>query len=324
MTTTPLLYFWGDDELVAGRARRPVRRRRWPARPATPLERWDLRGETAATAGADSPQLHERIATPVDVRRRDARGRVQPGRARAHATRPRRVVEAIGLLAPGNALVILEATKSGAKGPSPKRLADADPPPAARIAGGRPRPRPRSRLDRARGARARPARSRPAPPSELAERLGGFVTGGRRRPAVPDAASRRCELDKLALLPRSTRADHVDDVRALVAEATAGLGLGVHRRGRRAASRAGAGGSSTGCSTHDPSPSSLAVLHRRVRELLELGDRLARGANARRRGPGDGHHQRVPGRDAGGSGARLDDRRARRARSTGSSSSMRW
>ena len=41
--------------------------------------------------------------------------------------------------------------------------------------------------------------------------------------------------------------------------------------------------SSSDCSRRPPEPVLLAVLHRRVRELLELGDRLAGGANARDR-----------------------------------------
>ena len=35
------------------------------------------------------------------------------------------LLAAVGLLAPGNALVVLEATKSGAKAPSQKALAEA-------------------------------------------------------------------------------------------------------------------------------------------------------------------------------------------------------
>ena len=166
MTTGPLAYFWGDDELVIG-ARSPTS----PAGSATeagaPLERWDRVGGTAA---ATARRARRAGRDRRDVRGRHAGRRRQPGlrswprRRRASSCRDDRTCR------PGNALVSSTSSRtgkaSGAKGPvrrrrrSPRR----SPRPAARRAC-RERPRPAAcRLDRARGARARHRRSGRAPP----------------------------------------------------------------------------------------------------------------------------------------------------------------
>ena len=63
MTTSPLAYLWGDDELTAGRAveRLTVE---LGQQTGSPLERWDLRGDRNAAATLLA-NLHERAATPV-------------------------------------------------------------------------------------------------------------------------------------------------------------------------------------------------------------------------------------------------------------------
>jgi DNA polymerase III delta subunit len=272
---SPLLYVWGDDELVADRL---------VARFATalagelgaPMDRWELRGDLA-TAAIGVAQLHERLATPVMFGGGTLAVVTNPGAlVRSNATRDR-VVEAIGLMAAGNALAIVEASRTSAKGPGPKRLAD-----AVSSAGGRivaavaPRPTALGAwIDRE--ARERDLALGPGAARELADRLGSRVTEGDvdRRHLSRIASG---ELDKLALRHAIDGGPiTVDDVRALVAETTPGSVWALtdavgDRRSDAALTALDRLIDST------PEPVLLAVLHRRVVELLELGDRLASGA----------------------------------------------
>jgi len=271
----PLLYVWGDDELVAerliGRFATTL-----AAELGTPLERWDLRGDltTAATGAA---LLHERLATAVLFGGGTLAVVSNPGAlVRRNDTRDR-VVEAIGTLAGGNALVFVEAAKSGAKGPGSKRLVD-----AIKAAGGAVRqamaPRPTAlgawieSEARDRGLDLAPGAAR-----ALADRLGSRVTEGDvDRRFLSRIASG--ELDKLALRHAIDGGPvTADDVRDLVAETTPGsvwaLTDAVGERRQDAALTA-----LDRLIDTTPEPVLLAVLHRRVVELLELGDRLADGA----------------------------------------------
>ena len=270
----PLLYVWGDDELVAERLVG-----RFAAAMAgelgAPLERWDLRGDLA-TATTGAAQLHERLATAVLFGGGTLAVVTNPGAlVRRNDTRDR-VLEAIGMLGPGNAVAFIEAAKSGAKGPGSKKLVD-----AITAAGGAVRqataPRPTAlgawieSEARDRGLRLGPGAAR-----ALADRLGSRVTEGDvdRRYLSRIASG---ELDKLAL--RHALDDGpvtAEDVQALVAEATPGsvwaLTDAVGQRQIEAALVALERLIDT-----TPEPVLLAVLHRRVVELLELGDRLAAG-----------------------------------------------
>jgi DNA polymerase III delta subunit len=271
----PLLYVWGDDDLAAERL---------VGRFATglagelgmPLERWDLRGDLA-TAATCVAQLYERLATPTMFGGGTLAIVTNPGAlVRSNATRDR-VVETIGLMAAGNALAFVEASKTGAKGPGPKRLVD-----AVLAAGGRlvpaPSPRPTALgawIDRE--ARERGLVLAPGAARELADRLGSRVTEGdvERRHLSRIASN---ELDKLALRHAIDGGPITpDDVRALVAETTPGsLWALTDALGERRIDAA--------LTALDrliditPEPVLLAVLHRRVVELLELGDRLGSGA----------------------------------------------
>jgi DNA polymerase III delta subunit len=184
------------------------------------------------------------------------------------------LVAAISSLAPGNGLVVLDATESGARAPSQKRLAD-----AIATAGGVVRKFDSPR----RGALAAwieaEARQRtldlaPGAAKALAERIGGFVdlNDVERRFQTRIASM---ELDKLALY-RGSMPIGPDDVRAIVAEAVpSSVWAFTDAIGERRADAAL--GHLDRLLEDSPEPVLLAVLHRRVRELLELGDRLAAG-----------------------------------------------
>ena len=272
----PLLYVWGDDELLAERL---VTRfgAKLESELGSTLDRWDLRADPT-TAASDAATLYERLATPALfgggtlavvsnasalVKRNDTRDRV---------------VETMGLMAPGHALAFVEAAKSNAKGPGIKRLAD-----PIKAAGGTiasamaPRPTALAAwiTDEARdrglvlaGGAAR----------ELADRLGARVTEGDvdRRFLSRIASS---ELDKLRLRHAIDEGPVTpDDVRALVAETTpASVWALSDAVGERRADVA----SETLDRLLDatPEPVILAVLHRRIVELLEIGDRLSGGLN---------------------------------------------
>ncbi len=275
MTLTPLLYLYGDDDLVAARLVD-----RFAAALAGPdgvaLDRWTVRAELA-TAGQVAAQLRERATTGAMFGGGTLAIVSDPGAlVRRNDTRDS-VIETISLLAPGNAIVFIESTKSNAKGPGPRRLAD-----AVTAAGGRSvaamAPRPTALGPWIEGeARDRGLRLAPGAARELAERLGSRVTDGdvERRHVTRIAAG---ELDKLALRHAIDGGPVTpDDVIALVAETTPGsvwaLTDAVGERRSDAALQA-----LDRLIDGTPEPVLLAVLHRRVAELLELGDRLAGGA----------------------------------------------
>jgi DNA polymerase III delta subunit len=274
--TAPLLYVWGDDELVAerlvGRFRTVLE-----AELGSPLERWDLRAELPSAA-ADAARLYERLATPAMFGGGTLAVVTKPGAlVRRNDTRDR-VVETINLMAPGHALVFIEEAKSNAKGPGVRRLSD-----AVAAAGGTVAPAMAPRPTALAGWITDEARDRGlvlagGAARELADRLGARVTEGDvDRRFLSRIASG--ELDKLGLRHVVDEGPvTADDVRALVAETTPAslwaLGDAVGERKVDAAA-----------SMLDrllyatPEPVLLAVLHRRVVELLELGDRVASGTS---------------------------------------------
>jgi DNA polymerase III delta subunit len=273
MTTSPLAYAWGDDDLALGRAVDRLAAA-LAAEGGAPLERWDLRGEMA-NAATHLALLHERIATSVMfgggtlavVSNVGALMRTTVGRDA--------MLAAVGLLASGNAMVILDVTKSGARGPSQKRLSE-----AIKVAGGAITDHSSPKGGSLAGWIEREARGRgmalePGAAREIALRVGGFVD---ENDAVRQFQTRNAsmELDKLALY-RDSNPISVDDVRALVPEAVPGSIWGfVDAVGERRTGQALALLERLLAST--PEPVLVVVLHRRVRELLELGDRLAGGA----------------------------------------------
>lgn len=273
---SPILYVWGDDDLVADRLLARFATALGDAH-GSPLERWDIRADLA-NATTLAGQLHERLATSVMFGGGTLAVIANPGvLVRRNETRDR-VLEAIVLMAPGNAVAFVEAAKTGAKDPKPRKLVD-----AITAAGGRivtaNAPRPASfgawieSEARERGLTLASGAAR-----ELAERLGGRVTEGDvDRRYLSRIAS--MELDKLALRHLDNGAPvSVDDVRALVASATPGsvwaLTDAVGERRQDVALAA-----LDRLLDVTPEPVLLAVLHRRIVEMLELGDRVARGAD---------------------------------------------
>jgi DNA polymerase III delta subunit len=272
VTISPLAFFWGDDELLASRAID-----RFEADLATesgaPMERWMLRGNRNAASGLIA-DLHERVATPVMFGGGTLAIVLNPGALVVKGDDRDAFLTVMTLVAPGNALVILESSRSGAKSPTPKRLAD-----AVAAGGGTVRQFKSPREGALAGwieaeARDRDLQLAPGTAKTLAERIGGFVreADAERTQQTRIAAM---ELDKLALY-RGEAPITPDDVRALVAEAVPGsVWAFTDAVGERRVERA-LGWLDRLLET-TPEPVLLAVLHRRIRELIETGDRLGLG-----------------------------------------------
>jgi DNA polymerase III delta subunit len=182
---------------------------------------------------------------------------------------------ALTTVAPGNGLAVLEEVESSVRDAPNKTLSE-----AIRAAGGvvRQVKAPREGelamwLDVR--ARERNLRFGPGAARELATRVGGFVREGdverqqQGRTAV-------MELEKLALRHAQGEAITIDDVQALVPEAIPGsMWAFVDAVGMR--QRARALEFLERLIEDKPAPVLLAVLHRRLRELIEVQDRLDRG-----------------------------------------------
>jgi DNA polymerase III delta subunit len=266
-------FFWGDDDLAAGRA---VGRMAEAIASGSggPVERLDIRGDRNQAVQLIG-QLHERVATQ-SMFGGGTLGVVTNVGALTVTNEGRDALLAIlPLIAPGSGVAFVEATASGAKEPGQKRVVD-----AVKAIGGEIRAFRAPKAGELAGwieseARERQMRLAPGAARELAQRVGGFV--------LDNDADRRnqtrmtaLELDKLALY-RPTEPVSAEDVKALVPEAVPGsvwaftdaVGL---RDGGRAAALLDRLAATT------PEPVLLAVLHRRIRELLEVADHLAAGA----------------------------------------------
>ncbi len=274
MSVSPLLYIWGDDELAAARAVDRLATA-MDEESGVPLERWELRGQRNGAA-AQLADLHERIGTAVMFGGGTMAVVTNVGSLMVSTEGRDAVLATVDLLAPGNALVFLEAARSGAKGPSRKALTD-----KITAAGGQVLQRQSPKGGALAGWIEREAQERqitlgPGAAKELATRVGGFVDQGdaERRYQTLTAST---ELDKLALY-RGAAPVTVEDVRMLVAEAVPGTIWGfVDAVGERKPEAALA--SLERLLEATPEPVLIVVLHRRVRELLELSDRLAGGAS---------------------------------------------
>ena len=269
----PLAYFWGDDAYGLDAAVDALRND--PARfPGGPPERW--RPETERTEpGRLLGEVHERLATGSMfgggslVILRGAGGVIRSNDQRDL------LLAAIASLAPGNGLAIVEETESGAKEPPSKILSE-----AIRSNGGEVRQFKALREGALAGwieerARERQIKLAGGVARELATRVGGFVREGdverqqQGRIAV-------MELEKLALRHVDDQPVTVEDVQALVPEAVPGsMWAFVDAVGTR--QRVRALELLERLIEDKPAPVLLAVLHRRIRELIEVQDRLERG-----------------------------------------------
>jgi DNA polymerase III delta subunit len=181
----------------------------------------------------------------------------------------------LATVAPGNGLAIVEETESGGREAPSKTVAE-----AIRSAGGvvaqlqAPREGALAAWIETR-ARERDIKLANGAARELATRVGGFIREGdverqqQGRIAV-------MELEKLALRHADESPVTADDVRELVAEAVPGsMWAFVDAVAMR--QRARALEFLERLIEHKPAPVLLAVLHRRIRELIEVQDRLERG-----------------------------------------------
>jgi DNA polymerase-3 subunit delta len=271
--TAPLAYFWGDDAYGLDAAVDAFRAD--PNRfPEGAPERWRPetdRGEPARLLG----EIRERLGTGSMFGAgsiaivRGASILIRSGEGRDA------LLGALETIAPGNGLAIVEETESGVKDPPSKVLSE-----AIRAAGGDVRTFVAPRQDALGGwielrARERGIALERGAARELATRVGGFIREGdverqqQGRIAV-------MELEKLALRHAPGEPVTVDDVQALVSEAIPGsVWAFVDAVGSR--QRARALELLERLIEDKPAPVLLAVLHRRLRELIEVQDRLERG-----------------------------------------------
>ena len=244
----------------------------------TAASRWSggTCGAAATPPRAQIAEVHGRVATPVMFGGGTLAVVTNAGALAVRTEDRDALLGLIPLVAPGNALVILEQAASGAKEPGQAKLAD-----AIKAAGGvvrlfeSPREGALAAWIESEG-RDRGLRLGPGAAKELASRIGGFV---RESDAERRDQTRRAsiELDKLALY-RPDAPIAAEDVRDLVAEAVPGSAWAFAdavavRDGPKATRLL-----DTLAETM-PEPVIVVVLHRRLRELIEVLDRLPRAKN---------------------------------------------
>jgi DNA polymerase III subunit delta len=268
----PVAYFWGDDDLAAARAVARMAETLGERNGGT-VERVELRGDRNQ-AGGQIGQLHQLVATESMFGGGSLAVVTNAGALTVRNDDRDALLAVLPLVAPGSGIVFLEASPSGAREPGQKRLVD-----AVKKAGGEVRGFKAPKAGELAGwieaeARERGLRLEQGAARTLATRVGAFVTDNdadrRNQTMIADR-----ELDKLALYrPDGTVSS--EDVEALVAEAVPGsVWAFTDAVGRRDVARAADLLDRLAETT--PEPVLLAVLHRRVRELIEVADRLAAG-----------------------------------------------
>jgi DNA polymerase III delta subunit len=270
--SAPLAYFWGDDAYGLESAVEAFRKD--PSRfPAGPPDRWrpDERPESGRLLG----EIRERLGTGT-MFGSGSLAIVSGAGALVRSSAGREEFAAIiATVAPGNGLAIVEETESTVREAPSKVIAE-----QIRAAGGviqvikAPVQGALSAWIEAR-ARERAIKLASGAAQELATRIGGFIREGdverqhQGRIAV-------MELEKLALRHRDDDPVTAEDVRDLVSEAVPGstwafvdaIGMRQRARALELLER---------LIEDKPAPVLLAVLHRRIRELIEVQDRLERG-----------------------------------------------
>ena len=268
----PIAYFWGDDDLGSSRAIGRMAEA-IGARNGGPVERFEVRGDRNQAA-AQIADLHQRVATQSMFGGGSLAVVTNAGALTVRNEDRDALVAVLPLVAPGSGVVFVEASPSGARQPGLKRLVD-----AVQQAGGEIRAFRAPKAGELAGwieaeARERGLRLGQGASRAMATRVGGFVTDNdadrRNQTMIVDR-----ELDKLALY-RPDGEIKADDVEALVAEAVPGsVWAFTDAVGRRDLARASELLDRLAATT--PEPVLLAVLHRRIRELVEVADRLASG-----------------------------------------------
>ena len=271
-TASAVAYFWGDDDLASSRAVLRLAEAIGATHGGS-VERFEVRGDRNQ-AGAQIADLHQRVATQSMFGGGSLAVVSNAGALTVRNEDRDALISVLGLVAPGSGVVFVEASQSGAREPGQKRLVD-----AVRAAGGEIRAFKAPKAGELAGwieaeARERGLQLGQGASRALASRVGGFVTDNdadrRNQTMIVDR-----ELDKLALY-RPDGAVSADDVEALVAEAVPGsVWAFTDAVGRRDVARASELLDRLAATT--PEPVLLAVLHRRIRELVEVADRLAAG-----------------------------------------------
>jgi len=271
--TAPIAFFWGDDELSAARAVD-----RFAAALATesggPVERVEIRGDRNQ-ASAVIGHVNGLLATQSMFGGGTLAVVTNVGALTVKGDDRDALLATLALVAPGNGVVFVESTATGAKEPGQKRLVD-----AIKAAGGEIRAFWAPKAGELAGWIESEAKERgvvlgAGAARELASRVGGYVVDNDadRRNQTRGAAQ---ELDKLALY-RGGQSVSADDVKAIVSEAIPGsVWAFTDAVGLRDTARATALLDRLAPAT--PEPILLSVLHRRIRELIEVGDHLASGA----------------------------------------------
>ena len=304
------------------RADRPASRPRSPRRAA----RRSSAGSCAATATRRPvswrPQRAGRDAG--HVRRRDAGRRAQRGRRCRQERGPRCVPRARSASSRrATRLVVVDASQSGAKAPAPKRLADA----IAAAGGSGPAVPLAARAARSPAGSRREARERGLDP-RTGRGQGARRAGRRLRPAraTPSAATRRrIAVDgarQARALPR-LRADPDRRRPGARRRGGPGLGLGVHRRRRRAPGRARPSAPRAAARDHaraGPARGPPPADPRAARDRATA----SRPASGCRRSARRWASQPIPDGEAARPGASCGRRPSWPPRSTACSSSMRW
>ena len=275
---TPALgYYWGDDDYGLDRAADRLAGR-MAAATGEPVERWRVRGDarTAADFAGRIAAIAERVGTAPFFGGGTLVVVAEPGGlVRWRNERPT-IGEMLGAVAPGNGLAFIETMDSFGRRPAAlERLSGA----IAELGGEvreirAPKEGQMVRWIEDRAAE-RTVRLGRGAAQELATRVGAFVREGdvdRRRQGQLAVS----ELEKLALY-RAGGEVSVDDVRALVPEAIPGsiwalLDAIALRQSAEAVGLAERLVEST------PAPVMLAVIHRRIRELIQAADLVASGA----------------------------------------------
>jgi len=270
---SPIAYLWGDDGYGIEAAAETLRVNAAIFPNGAP-ERWRAPGDVTSP-GRVLAEIAERVATATMFGSGTFVVVPNPGPLVRRSEDRAALLAILGQVAAGNGLVFAVETDGSVREAPQKALAE-----AIRAAGGEvlrlqaPREGQLAAWVEVR-ARERGVSLAAGVARELATRVGAFVREGdvdRRnqgRLAV-------MELEKLATHRAGRGPVTVDDVRALVAEAVPGSIWGfVDAVGMRQERRA--------IELHErladvtPEPVILAVLHRRLRELIEVADRLASG-----------------------------------------------